>query len=50
MLWAFFLKRTEEYIYDIENLNGMNCMHDNEVNEIYSCTLLHYILNPSKKK
>ena len=27
----------------------MNCIHENEVNEIYECNLLHYILNLSKR-
>ena len=27
----------------------MNCIHYNEVNNIYECNLLHDILNPSKR-
>ena len=34
-----------ENAYDIEIHNGMTRMHDNEVNHIYECNLLHDILN-----
>ena len=29
--------------------NGMNCIHNNDVNKISECNLLHDILNPSKR-
>ena len=35
-------------IYDINRLNGMNRIHDKEVNNISGCNLLHDILDPSK--
>ena len=35
--------------YDIEIQNGMTCVHDNEVNNIAECNLLHNILSPSKR-
>ena len=34
--------------YNIKIPNGMNCIHDNEVNKISELNLLHDILNPSK--
>ena len=37
-----------KYIYDIKRPNRINDIHDNEVNKIYECNLLHDILNPSK--
>ena len=27
----------------------MNCIHENEVNKIGECNILHYIINPSKR-
>ena len=36
-----------EYIYDAKIQNGMTCMHDNKVNKIAECNLLHDILNTS---
>ena len=35
-----------ENMYDIENQNGINRIHDNEVNKIAECNLLHDIINP----
>ena len=35
-------------IYDMKRPNGMNCIHDNKVNKISECNLLHDIINPSK--
>ena len=35
-------------ISDINRLNGMNRIHDKEVNNISGCNLLHDILDPSK--
>ena len=35
-------------IYDIKNRNCITCMHENEVNKIAECNLLHDIINPSK--
>ena len=32
----------------MKSLNNMNCIHDNEVNNIAELKLLHDILNPSK--
>ena len=37
-------------IYDIIIPNGMNCIHEYEVNKIAKCNLLHDILTPSKCK
>ena len=37
-----------ENTYDIENQNGMTCIHGNEVNKTSECNLLHEILNPTK--
>ena len=34
--------------YGIENQNGMNGIHDNEVNSIAQWNLLHVIINPPK--
>ena len=36
------------YIYDIKGPNGMNCIHDNEVNKISDWNLLHDILKSYK--
>ena len=33
----------------IENINKMIYMHDNEVNNIAECNLLHDIINPPKR-
>ena len=38
-----------ENMYDIENQNGINRIHDNEVNKIAECNLLHDIINPYKR-
>ena len=35
-------------IYDMKRYNGMTFIHENEVNKISKCNLLHAILNPSK--
>ena len=37
-----------ENTYDIESQNGMTRIHDNELNNIAECNLLHFLLNPSK--
>ena len=37
-----------ENTYDTEIHNGMTCIHENELNEIAECNLLHNIINPSK--
>ena len=34
--------------YGIENMNGMTLIHDNKLNNISECNLLHYIPNPPK--
>ena len=34
--------------YGIENLNGMTRIHDNILNKIDECNLLHDITNPHK--
>ena len=39
-----------KYIYDIKKSDCINCIHENEVNKISECNLLHDILNPSKHK
>ena len=44
----FFWKITQN-ICDINRPNCMNCIHKNELNEIFECNLPHYILNPSKR-
>ena len=38
-----------ENTYDIEIQDGMTCIHDNEVNNIAECNLLHDIINPPKR-
>ena len=38
----------QENIYDTKSLNDMNHIHDNTVNNIAECSLLHHILNTSK--
>ena len=42
------LKLNSIYIYDMKKLNGMNCIHENRVNKIAECNLLHDKINPSK--
>ena len=39
--------RTEN-TYDIEIQNGMTYIHDNKVNKISECNLIHYTINPPK--
>ena len=34
--------------YEIDIYNGMNCIHQNKVNKISECNLLHYMLNIPK--
>ena len=36
-------------IYDMKILKSTNRIHDNKLNKIYECNLLHDILNPSKR-
>ena len=43
---AFECKKKNSY--GIENRNDMRCMHNNEVNNIAECNLLHGIINPPK--
>ena len=38
-----------KYIYDINRSKGMNSIHENKVNNIAHCHLLHDILNPYKR-
>ena len=38
-----------KYIHDIKIPNGMNCIHENKVNKISEYSLLHDIINPSKR-
>ena len=38
-----------ENTYEIEIQNGMSCIHDNKVNNIAECNLLHDKLNTSKR-
>ena len=38
-----------ENSYGIENRNDITCIHNNEVNNIAECNLLHYIINPPKR-
>ena len=42
-------ERELKYIYHITRHNGMICIHENEVDKIAECNLLHDILNPSKR-
>ena len=38
-----------ENTYEIENHNGMTCIHENRVNILDECNLLHDILNSPKR-
>ena len=42
-------EREIEYTYDIKRQNGKSYIHENEVNKIAECNLLHDILNPYKR-
>ena len=42
------LKVNSKNIYNIKIPSGMNCIHDNQVNNIAECNLLHDTLNDSK--
>ena len=34
--------------YGVENQNGMTCIHDNKVNNMNECNLIHDMINPPK--
>ena len=38
-----------KHIYGFENKNDMTHIHDNEVNNISECNLLHDIINPHRR-
>ena len=38
-----------KHLYGIENRNYMTSIHNNEVQNIYECNLLHDIIEPPKR-